>query len=380
MPHIKTIDDVWIFGAFEELSDEAHQARRFRNELILIWIVGVNYGIDTLMLVLFWLAGTVPAAAPVGFCLAGIGHMAIFTMAHSIRRQRQVERLHLPQWQMAYALSTELIFLAAFPVIAAYFLSMVFIIFAMGSLRLNFREAMTTGVGVCLIIAAVLLNTRAGKIGISQPSLLETFAIWLSFSLVLLRTVVIGYYGAALREKLIAYNLRLADSFHQARQQATHDALTGLLNRHAILPFINDQISLCHRKDIAGCLAMFDVDHFKRVNDQFGHVTGDLVLKILSTAMDSAIRSCDKLGRIGGEEFLLVMPATHLAEGLAMVERIRQKIEAQPWSAITPGRTITISAGITELRYGDTITGLMHRADHALYQSKQDGRNRVSHS
>ena len=119
---------------------------------------------------------------------------------------------------------------------------------------------------------------------------------------------------------------------------------------------------------------MFDIDHFKRVNDRYGHSYGDLVLKDLCRLIRGLIRQGDMLIRWGGEEFIILLPATEIDEAAQLAERIRQDVETERFPEVG---SITISLGVAQLRKGDNIDSLLKRVDNALYHAKQSGRNRV---
>ena len=125
-------------------------------------------------------------------------------------------------------------------------------------------------------------------------------------------------------------------------------------------------------------VALFDVDLFKRVNDEHGHLVGDEVLRRFSDAATGAIRAVDRLGRFGGEEFLVLMPATDSAvAAVAAADRIRGALNLVDWSSLHCGLGVTVSAGVTVARAGDTVEALIGRADVALYTAKREGRDCV---
>jgi diguanylate cyclase len=125
-------------------------------------------------------------------------------------------------------------------------------------------------------------------------------------------------------------------------------------------------------------IALFDVDHFKRINDGHGHVVGDEVLRRFAVSAATEMRHTDRLGRYGGEEFLMLLTGTPDDEGaLVATERVRLGIERQPWSEIAQGLALTVSAGVGVCRRGESIEQLLMRADAALYAAKHAGRNRV---
>jgi diguanylate cyclase (GGDEF)-like protein len=129
-------------------------------------------------------------------------------------------------------------------------------------------------------------------------------------------------------------------------------------------------------RNILGCI-MIDIDHFKSINDKYGHVTGDKVLREISLRLRNSIRSYDVLGRYGGEEFLIVLPDTDFENAKNLAERIRKNIKEK----LIADLQVTISLGITSIQEKDeTINDIINRADEALYKAKNSGRDRVEWS
>ena len=165
----------------------------------------------------------------------------------------------------------------------------------------------------------------------------------------------------------------------KARQEANSDALTGVNNRRWL-----EELLLRTRgrplEDLAPLsVIMLDVDHFKRFNDDYGHQTGDEVLKMVAQAMQSSLRPNDMVARYGGEEFVILLPKTRLKHSLQVAERLRRKVERTPINAedkAIPG--VTISLGVAQWQPGISLEALIGQADEALYRAKESGRNRVS--
>jgi diguanylate cyclase (GGDEF)-like protein/PAS domain S-box-containing protein len=155
---------------------------------------------------------------------------------------------------------------------------------------------------------------------------------------------------------------------------ATVDSLTGIYNRYKTNEEIEIEIGRNKRYDENFALAMFDIDHFKKVNDTYGHEVGDYVLQEISNIVTNEIRESDRFGRWGGEEFMLILPKLSKKEALHVSEKLRGKIESHDFKDI--GR-ITISIGVTVFEPSDTKESLLKRADNALYRAKNEGRNRV---
>jgi two-component system cell cycle response regulator len=163
------------------------------------------------------------------------------------------------------------------------------------------------------------------------------------------------------------------------RQQATHDGLTGLLNRSAVMEILHRELARSHRENLPLSLLLVDLDHFKQINDEHGHLVGDAVLREASARMKSAIRRYDSIGRYGGEEFLVVLPGCDAAGGTAQAERLRLALATRPFSVGGQAIAVTCSIGAT-LCSGVSLSdadGLVREADEALYTAKDHGRNRV---
>ncbi|MNR32112.1 Response regulator PleD [compost metagenome] len=122
---------------------------------------------------------------------------------------------------------------------------------------------------------------------------------------------------------------------------------------------------------------MLDLDHFKRINDNYGHLAGDKVLKIIASVLRKRLRGTDFIARFGGEEFVLLMPATGVGTGVKLLENLRTAIEACPFHFKGEPVTITLSIGLTEFKAGEHSDLVLKRADQALYKAKHAGRNQV---
>ena len=158
---------------------------------------------------------------------------------------------------------------------------------------------------------------------------------------------------------------------------ASYDSLTRLYNRRAFTEAAESEIQRCKRNNTSLCMAMLDLDYFKKVNDEFGHAIGDLVLILFSNETKLLIRHYDILGRIGGEEFALCLPGMSLEGGVHAAERVRAKIADLPHIEGKHSLALSVSIGVTEMREEDQLETLLKRADDALYRAKSNGRNRV---
>lgn len=154
---------------------------------------------------------------------------------------------------------------------------------------------------------------------------------------------------------------------------AINDSLTGIFNRGYFEEYLQYEVARAARKDVEFSLIMYDIDHFKNVNDTYGHHRGDYALKTLSEVVQKSKRNADVLARIGGEEFIILLPDTKAASALLLAERIRKSVEGFLFEEI--GK-MTISLGVTEFIEGDTAESILKRVDSALYRAKGAGRNR----
>jgi diguanylate cyclase (GGDEF)-like protein len=161
---------------------------------------------------------------------------------------------------------------------------------------------------------------------------------------------------------------------HRRRPPSYHDPLPGLYNRRRVEEILEEEILRAQRFSLPLCAALLDIDHFKRINDAFGHAVGDDVLRVLGRELADRVRRTDHVGRWGGEEFLLLLPGTALAGALQLIEELRRHIGRRREGL--PG--FTASAGVAELREGEAAPELIARADGKLYEAKKGGRDRVA--
>jgi diguanylate cyclase (GGDEF)-like protein/PAS domain S-box-containing protein len=161
------------------------------------------------------------------------------------------------------------------------------------------------------------------------------------------------------------------------RELATHDPLTGVYNRRHVEEVLRTELERAQRHERPLAVAMLDADHFKRINDTYGHQTGDEVLRAISSRCQKTLRANDVMGRYGGEEFVVVFPETTLEEASVVAERLRVEIAQNPIQIGDSTLGVTVSIGVAALAPGQNMEKLFQRADSALYTAKQDGRNLV---
>jgi diguanylate cyclase (GGDEF)-like protein len=185
-------------------------------------------------------------------------------------------------------------------------------------------------------------------------------------------------FGDAIYKFLSGSNIESA--YHEAiHNMAIQDGMTGIHNKRYFVEFIEREVAVANRHGHPMTLVMFDVDHFKKVNDSHGHLAGDAVLKDLAGRIRPRIRREDLFARYGGEEFACVLPSTALAGGVVFAEHLRTLIEERPTEFDGMKIPFTISLGVTTLHKEPHLdaAGLIKRADDNLYAAKRGGRNRV---
>lgn len=192
------------------------------------------------------------------------------------------------------------------------------------------------------------------------------------------RNELLARTGTQIRRKRLQD--RLQESYRRSLSLALTDELTGLYNRRYLFAHLDELIGRLHQDGINIAVLLFDIDHFKQVNDTYGHAAGDEVLRELAARATNSVRSVDLVARLGGEEFVVVMPETDLAIAVAVAERLRVEVAREPFvlKAVGEKLSVTISIGVTATGdRDDERDRMLKRADDALYAAKTGGRNCV---
>jgi diguanylate cyclase len=180
-----------------------------------------------------------------------------------------------------------------------------------------------------------------------------------------------------MREALFNRGNELKKAHARIEELAQVDELTGLLNRRYIMRSLNEELARAQRVGIPCAVAIIDLDLFKRINDQFGHPVGDEVLRTFAITLSANVRAIDRLGRYGGEEFLLILPDTPCDQAVRTLDRLRSIVSEVDWTILSGMMNVTMSAGVSEVRREDSAEDILARADAALYRAKDAGRNQV---
>lgn len=161
------------------------------------------------------------------------------------------------------------------------------------------------------------------------------------------------------------------------REESRTDHLTGIPNRRCLFEVLENTVAVASRYQQSLSVLALDIDHFKRVNDRYGHGGGDRVLVRVARVLRDELRKADLVGRLGGEEFGVLLPMTPLPAALAIAERLRHTVESLDFGDMYPGLRVTCSIGVADHPSEDGGDAMLLAADQALYQAKSDGRNRV---
>jgi diguanylate cyclase (GGDEF)-like protein len=339
----------------------------------------VNCFLIALVLLVHAYAGLVPMLIPAAYLLGSIGLIGIFLALSESHVNERFDDHYLTVFQVGCHVALQFVFMLAAPQIGYAFLNVVFVIFGFGALRMTSRQATIAWTLTTLGLAPILVLTGA-HVGSPLASGIERVAAMLSYALTIGQCAFAGLYGSSLRKMLHDRGSELKAAYRRIEELAELDELTGCFNRRCIMRALEEEMARAQRLNNPCSVALIDLDWFKRVNDAYGHPTGDEVLRTFAITMFANIRSTDKFGRYGGEEFLLVLPDTAADDAVGMLDRLRAIVSELDWSAFSSGMRVTISAGLATLRPDEASDTLLARADRALYASKAHGRNRITSS
>jgi two-component system, cell cycle response regulator len=175
----------------------------------------------------------------------------------------------------------------------------------------------------------------------------------------------------------IAMTLEKIRLFNEIKSLSIHDGLTGIYNHAFIVEALKDEVERSRRYGSLLSIVLFDIDDFKKVNDTFGHLTGDAVLQKLAELLKVSLRAIDIVGRYGGEEFLAILPETDGINGYIVAERFRERVEKEAFANGEGNINITVSGGVAYYAYGMDVNKLIKAADDNLYTAKREGKNRI---
>jgi diguanylate cyclase len=351
----------------------AQRAARRRSTYIA---QAISYLISAGILALYSYVGTITITVPIVYLICGITATAITLSLSEINFNDRFrdQYLTVPQTILNMTIQLGAIYLA--PEVGFYFIFILFVVLSFGALLMNARDTAFVWTYSTVGLSALLLMTDKA---IAMP-----MTTWTERALLLACAVTAmgrcpstGLYGSSMREALYKRGNELEKAHARIEELAQVDELTGLLNRRYIMKSLNEEMARAQRTAVACSVAIIDIDFFKRINDQFGHPAGDEALRTFAITLFKNIRTIDKLGRYGGEEFLLILPDTAKEQAVRTLDRLRSIVSEVDWAAISGNMNLTMSAGLCSVRQEDSAADILARADVALYRAKDAGRNRV---
>ncbi len=351
--------------------------RRVIQRRQMLAVQAVSSALITAVLLVYWYAGTISIVVPSAYFLSGITLIGFFVVLSESSINDRFEDHYLTIFQVGSHVALQLGFLLAAPAIGYAFLSILFLIFGFGALRMTSRQATIAWSLTTLGLITIFLFTNTA-IGMPVATPIERIAALLCYVVMIGQCAFVGLYGSSLRKMLYNRSFELKAAYKRIEELAELDELTGSFNRRCIMRILEDEIARARRIDAPCSIALIDLDWFKRINDAYGHPTGDEVLRTFAITMFANTRNIDRFGRYGGEEFLLVLPETPADAAARIMDRLRAIIFDLDWSAFSPGMRVTISAGVAALKAEETPDALLARADSALYLAKARGRNRIA--
>jgi diguanylate cyclase len=351
--------------------------RRVGQRRQMLAVQAASYSLITLVLLVYCYAGTISIVIPSSYFVSGIALIGLFVVLSETHVNDRFTDHYLTILQIGGHVALQLGFLLAAPEIGYAFLSVLFLIFGFGALRMTSWQATVAWTLTVAGLAPVFLLTNT-PIGIPVATPIERLAAMLCFVLTIGQCAFVGLYGSSMRKMLYNRSFELKQAYRRIEELAELDELTGSYNRRCIMRMLDEEIARAGRNGSPCSIALIDLDWFKRINDAFGHPTGDEVLRTFAITMFANIRSVDHFGRYGGEEFLLVLPDMGTDKAVRALDRLRAIIGELDWSAFSPDMKVTISAGVTTLKPEETPDTFLARADSALYAAKARGRNRIA--
>lgn len=227
---------------------------------------------------------------------------------------------------------------------------------------------------VPLLLGGLVFGLRAGRAMVSPGTIVAEVTADSALNV----SAAFSYLVIALVFQLTLVALVVTRGVVELRRASRYDALTGLLNRRAAQEALEDELQRSRRLGEPFSVLMIDADHFKSINDLHGHAVGDRALQHLGTLLSAQMRDIDRVGRWGGEEFIVLLPGTPLAQAQEVAERLRERTQSLPPRWQERAVPLTVSLGVSQWAGpSDELSALMARADAAMYRAKANGRNRV---
>ena len=357
---------------------DTRQANLQRHRLRMTLLSVVNSLLQSIVIGLYAASDTISWPIAAIFAAASLGTTGLFAIGVAAGWLLKLGDARLLQAQLAVNFIVQIVFLLVAPPLWMIFLGSTLITCTYAMVAFTPRQFTWLWLGYGAVTALALFAGHE-RFETPAPTPLNIAILWLFFFIGVRRLALTGAQFSRLREQLSEKNKQLTILLERNKELASHDELTGAFNRRQLMQLLVEERDRAGRTHESFSVAIFDLDHFKTINDRFGHAGGDAVLKRFCALTCEAMRSTDRFARYGGEEFVLLMPMTpSIQTARQAAERIRHVVAGEDWRA-TLGKActpVTVSAGVASWRPGESVEELLARADGALYEAKDQGRNR----
>jgi diguanylate cyclase (GGDEF)-like protein len=310
------------------------------------------------------------------FMVLGIGTSLLFWGIYKFGLNLRWSRVDLALPQCVLMASMQFGFVLLAPRLTIIFLLVALVILVYGLMQLSYSQ-FAMGCTVYAVVSGMLLFLVRDRFGYPGESDLQLTLMWLFLSLLLASFCFARAQIDRLRGQLAQTLEQLSATAAKLDSLARHDTLTGVFNRQAMIEILESELLRAKRTGHPFCFAIIDLDHFSILNEKHGSAVGDQVLQGVADASMKLLRALDRFGRMGGEEFGILLPATWLDQGMIAMGRLAKAVGGYDWEKIAPGLSVTFSGGITTNAINDTAEIIIKRADEALLEAKRDGRNRI---
>ncbi|ROU01796.1 diguanylate cyclase [Marinobacter sp. R17] len=360
--------------------DDPKQARDQRLRKRRLGMSFLSYQATLAVVSLCWLTELVPAHVVIEFFLLSLFINGVFFLFIHFNINLRFKDPSMTSAQMVASLLP--------PIWVMYFLEVaqartIFLLIAIvpalyGILALRTRQFLGVAVAYLVLYGGLVLAIWLTRPALIMQKLSIEIIQVLAFALVMGQIAIIGGYISGLRKEVRERNRELRAAMQQIRELAHIDELTGVANRRRLMDVLTSEINRCRRSRSPLSIALLDIDHFKQINDRFGHPAGDAILRRVACSVDERMRDIDCFGRYGGEEFMMILPQTDLKGARVKAERVCQSLRELCCDNIQQGVQISASIGVAQHRDGERTEDTIQRADRALYQAKATGRDRVT--